>query len=65
MFSPSSFEWKRDAVDGFYDKYSLLLGVIAAAYYPIIFGLQRLMRDHEPFDLGGSQSKSAINYIFW
>ncbi len=61
---PTEWSWEGDAV-AFYQRNSLALAIVTALYYPVIFGIQHVMKNREPFDLGGFGSKATINYIFW
>lgn len=56
------FSWERDAV-GFYTTYHAVFFGAAVLYYPVIFGLQRYLRDRPALDLGGADTKCRLNWI--
>lgn len=64
LLVPDSWDWKRD-VAGFYETHHNVFLVSAVLFYPVIFGIQYLMKNKEAFDLGGAKSKAPLNYIFW
>ena len=61
---PTSWSWERDAVS-FYTRNHAFFAGSALAYYPVIFGIQRFMRDRPAVDLGGHDTNARFNYIFW
>jgi len=64
LLLPSEFNWENDAA-GFYRRYNLVFVAAAVLYLPIIFTLQRWMKDRPAFELGGAKSTAIINWIFW
>jgi hypothetical protein len=47
-----TFIWEDDAV-AFYTRYKYVLALCAVLYLPIVFTLQRIMKDREAYKLSG------------
>jgi elongation of very long chain fatty acids protein 6 len=60
----TSWSWASNASACFEDNHNFFL-VCALSFYPVIFGIRHIMKDREPFDLGGAKSSARLNYIFW
>jgi len=58
--TPPAYSWRKEAI-GFYVKYHYLFILSAVSYYPVIFGLQRLMRHREH---GVDFKSGRVNYLF-